>query len=145
MSRANIFSFFSKKKFLSDKGRKGNFFLWDFLLLQMCGIIIFVFFLLFSLSFRIQLCMQQLTQKIVTAAAFSFYFFHQVFMFQVFLKENFSAFFGFIHFFVCFCFKIFLCFHRFFSQRGGRRQLEVDFFSELAQENHIKDYKKQID
>ena len=145
MSRANIFSFFSKKNFLSDKGRKGKFFLWDFLLLQMCGIIIFVFFLLFSLSFRIQLGMQQLTQKIVTASAFSFYFFHQVFMFQVFLKENFSAFFGFIHFFVCFCFKIFLCFHRFFSQRGGRRQLEVDFFSELAQENHIKDYKKQID
>jgi len=53
MSRANIFSFFSKKKiFLSDKGRKGNFFFVGFFVAvdvwhnYFC--VFFTFFIIFS-------------------------------------------------------------------------------------------------
>ena len=148
MLRANIFSFFSKKKiFFKRQGKKGEFFFVGFfVVVDVWHNYFCVFFLLFSLSFRIQLCMYVVvdSKKLSLRLRFHFIFSIRFLCFRFFLKENFSAFFWFHSFFFVFVSR-FLYFQRFFSQQGGRRQLEVDFFSELEQENHIKDYKKQID
>ena len=151
MLRANIFSFFSKKKiFFKRQGKKREFFLWDFLLLQMCGIIIFVFFfLLFSLSFRIQLCMYVVvdSKKLSLRLRFHFIFSIRFLCFRFFLKENFSAFFWFHSFFLfCFCFKIFMFSTFFFLSREGEDSQKLTFFQNWHKKITLKITKnKQID
>lgn len=54
MSRANIFSFFSKKNFFKRQGKKREFFFVGFfVVVDVWHNYFCVFFLLFSLSFRI--------------------------------------------------------------------------------------------
>ena len=149
MSRANIFSFFSKKNFLSDKGRKGNFFLWDFLLLQMCGIIIFVFFFyffhyLFVFSY---VFMQQLTQKNCHCGCVFILFFPSGFYVLGFFKRKFFCFFWFHSFFLfVFVSRFFYVFIVFFLSGEGEDSQKLTFFQNWHKKITLKITKnKQID
>lgn len=120
MSRANIFSFFSKKKIFKRQGKKREFFFVGFFVVvdvwhnYFC-VFFYFFHYLFVFSY---VCMQQLTQKNCHCGCVFILFFPSGFYVLGFFKRKFFCFFWFHSFFCLFLFQDFFMFSSFFFLAG---------------------------